>query len=186
MSSPGRGQRRERNTIDGVLHLRCYGAFHGNGEWLRSDRFRSRGINSFDQLCRECAAYKSAHDRGYDRRSRLDLVRKWVWEIVHRCGGINAAARTLGVSHVTVLRWLGRSKGYEQRWIRRSSVQHVLEVLADLRSGAIQPSIGSRNGYKTFHHGCRGCGCPLDLYTPGCGTCVDRQYKRARREEVGS
>lgn len=174
---PKPGQRRERKHQDGVLYLRCFGVFH-DGDWLHFDRFQQRSENQFSTLCKECRAYKDAHDRGYSRMQRLELVRKWIYEIVHRCGGYRAAARTLGISYPTLFRWLGRYSGYEQRWIRRDSVRLILTTLAGLRSGEITPVKAKHNGGRKYRYGCAGCGCDLELITPGCETCRDRDVRR--------
>lgn len=179
MPKPGVGQRRERRTENGVLLLRCWGAFH-DGDWMNADRFFKRG-GTYSTLCKECHQYKYIHDRGYEPSMRLEEVRKWIWEIVHRCGSMSAAARTLGISSPTLFRWLGRYKGYEQKWIQRNSVRRVIETLAGLRAGTIEPQRSKKNGGKVYKYGCRGCGGPLDSETPGCSTCWERIYNRERR-----
>lgn len=177
---PKAGQRRERKEIDGVLYLRCWGVFH-DGDWLRSDRFHKNN-KYFTTLCKECHRYKYVHDHGFSRSQRLDEVRKWIWEIVNRCGGFNTAARTLGISSPTLYRWLGRYKGYDNKWIRRESVVKILTTLAGLRDGSIAPvpppKTPNKKSFKKFRYGCAGCGCELELITPGCETCRDREQKR--------
>lgn len=189
MPRPAPGQRRERRVEDGILLLRCWGSFH-DGDWLHSDRFyrrKGKGIyGHFSTLCKECTQYKATHDRGGEPYMRLELVRKWIWEIVHRCGGMNAAARTIGITSPTLYRWLGRYKGYDQRWIERESVRRVLETLGGLRDGSIEPQRPKKNGGKIYKHGCRSCGIDLAEYTPGCKTCAEREYRRDRRSRGGS
>jgi len=182
-SKPTPGQRRERKLLGETLYLRCWGAFH-DGDWLRHDRFNKKGTG-FKTLCKECSAYKQAKDRGGSGAVRLELVRKWLWEVVHRCGGINAAARTLGISSPTIYRWLGRYKGYENKRVYRKSVQRILETLGGLRNGTVTPDIRTYNNIhnrkEKYKYGCTGCGRPLEETTPGCTTCWERHYRKARR-----
>lgn len=178
------GHRRERKMLGETLYLRCWGTFH-DGEWLRVDRFHIRA-SGYSTYCKECHAYQQAKARGGDGTVRLELVRKWLWEIVNRCGGFNTAARTIGVSKPTIYRWLGRYKGYENKRITRKSVQRILETLGDLRAGTLHPKVTAltKTRKKTFRYGCSGCGRPLDEKTPGCSTCYERHYQkevRARR-----
>lgn len=182
MSRNGVGHRRERDYLaDGTLLLRCWGSFH-DGDWLNSDRFfYNTRTNIFSTHCKECHTYRSTHDRGLEPLMRLELVRKWIYEIVHICDGYNAAARTLQVPQPTLYRWLGRYTGYEQRWIRRDSVRRIIEVLAALRAGDLEPASRGKNGGRRYKHGCIACGTPLDLYTPACSTCNDRRLKRSLR-----
>jgi hypothetical protein len=130
-TKPKPGQRREKKYSGNELLLRCWGPFH-DGDWLHNSRFYGNGKYR-STLCKECHRYKYARDeRGPQKR--LEEVRKWVCEVVYRCGGINNAARVLGVSKSTVLRWLGRYKGFEQKRIEHDSVRLILETLAELRA----------------------------------------------------
>jgi len=132
-------------------------------------------------MCKECHSYHYVHERGYEPYLRLEEVRKWVWEVIHRSGGMNAAARTLGISPTTLYRWLGRYKGNDQKKIRRESVRHVLEVLAQLRAGTLKPAPPKKAGGRSYKYGCSACGVDVDEHTPGCSVCWERHYNRRRR-----
>lgn len=173
---PKPGQRRERKYEGQVLYLRCFGSFH-DGEWLRSDRFGQNSKGHFSTLCRECRQYYYVKKRGGNGEVKLAEVRKWLEEVVARCGTIAGAARTLGVSHPTIFRWLGRYKGYEQKRINRKSVKRILDTLGGLRNGTITPVTTKINHGRKYKYGCAGCGCRLEQYTPGCKTCKNRRTK---------
>lgn len=180
------GQRRERKVEGQTLFLKCWGTFH-DGEWLRHNRFHKRRADTYSTFCKECSAYQQAKARGGDGAVRLDLVRKWLWEVVSRCGGTNSAARTLGVSSPTIYRWLGRYKGYENKRIYRKSVQRILETLGGLRDGTVTPDIRTYNGAHTrrkrFRYGCPGCGQPREENTLGCLSCWERHYRKEYRAQ---
>lgn len=183
---PKPGQRREKKHEHGILYLRCFGTFH-DGEWLSSDRF-TKTKDGHVTLCRECRRYYYLKRRGAEDLVKLAEVRKWLEEVVARCGTIRGAARTMGVTTGTVLKWLGRYKGYEQRRIKRDSVKLILETLGGLRNGSITPVPTNTNHGRRYVYGCAGCGIvePEDTprYTPGCKTCEDRRIGRRRREEA--
>jgi hypothetical protein len=175
---PKPGQRRERKQVGQALYLRCYGSFH-DGEWLSSDRFGKNSKGYFSTLCRECRQYYYVKKRGGNGEVKLTTVRKWLEEVVARCGTISGAARTMGVSQPTIFRWLGRYKGYEQQRINRKSVKLILETLGGLRNGTITPSPTKINHGRKFKYGCTGCGCKLEQYTPGCKICRNRRQRKA-------
>lgn len=161
-----------------VLYLRCFGAFH-DGEWLSSDRYGRNSKGHYSTLCRECRQYYYVKKRGGNGEVKLATVRKWIEEVVARCGTYSGAARTLGVSQPMIFRWLGRYKGYEQKRINRKSVKLILDTLAGLRNGTITPAPTRINHGRKFKYGCSGCGCSLEQKTPGCDTCSDRFTRRA-------
>jgi hypothetical protein len=175
---PRPGQRRERKREGQALYLRCFGAFH-DGEWLSSDRFGQNSKGHFSTLCRECRQYYYVKKRGGNGEVKLSTVRKWLEEVVARCGTISGAARTMGVNQPTIFRWLGRYKGYEQKRINRKSVKLILDTLGGLRNGTITPAPTKISHGRKYKYGCTGCGCKLEQFTPGCKTCRDRRTRKA-------
>lgn len=178
------GYRRERKTVGETLYLKCNGAFHDD-EWLPHYAFRwipSRNI--YQTHCIECNLYYQAKRKGSNGTVKLELVRKWLWEVINRCGSIHAAARTMGVSHTVLFRWLGRYKGYEYKRIKRDNVKIILATLRGLRDGSIQPAVAKKKGGRKFKYGCVGCGGPIEGETLGCVACRDRRYKRESREKA--
>lgn len=174
--------KRESKIEDGVLYLRCNGPFHDN-EWVEATRFYFRKqYNSYRGSCRECESYKRAQQLGVPTQVKLEIIRKWLWEISNRCGGFRGAARVLGVHPITVERWLGRKRGYEQRKILYRNAKLILETLAHLRDGTLEPIKVNGTTRRTFKIGCKGCGRPLDEETPGCKICQARRLRKASRK----
>lgn len=133
--------RRPRQVRHGIDCLQCHCDIH-EGKWLPEEAFgwyRAGERRYRRTLCREGYALYHAKRRFPDKELHgwipASYVRRWVLELVHHCGGYNAAARYLGVRGPSVLRWAGRTKHGKLKWVQRQTAARILQAVYEVRHG---------------------------------------------------
>lgn len=190
------GKRREKMWIGGMLHLRCWCEEH-QGRWLPEEDFtltRYRVSTGEERRirkarCAKACAREEGERRRPDKKHRgkvpLSRVQPWIWQVVHLCGGFNAAARTFGVSPPTIYRWLQRYNMYSNnKYVYAETAALILGTLRGIRLGEVEVQKNPRPDAKVnYRYGCVGCGGPLELYSPGCKTCWERKAAKEWRSK---
>jgi hypothetical protein len=122
----------ELQEINGVLHKKCRGKLHPEGEFLPVTSFyayKDRTKGRWRSICIDCEFAR----KGAERNVPVDRVWiNWIDEIVYRVG-IREGMRQLGMSD-SWYRWFKRTK---PRSIHRSTARKIITTLKYLRANEI-------------------------------------------------